>query len=252
MNRKPSVLFAGESWTTHSIHMKGFDSFTTTEYIEGATQLIEGLKRSGVDVTYMPSHVAASEFPRTKQELDSYHTVVLSDIGSNTLLLSKETFAESREVPNRLEALVEFVHGGGGLVMIGGYMSFSGIEGKARFNRTPLEQVIPAHMQDGDDRVERPEGASVEPASPDHPLLAGITGQWPRFLGYNALWAKEGCEEVLKAGEHSFLSAGQFGKGRSVAFASDCGPHWGPPQFLEWEHYDRLWENIVTWTGSGG
>ena len=29
------VLIAGESWVTHSIHQKGFDSFTTTEYVEG-------------------------------------------------------------------------------------------------------------------------------------------------------------------------------------------------------------------------
>ena len=32
----PRVLIAGESWTVHSIHQKGFDSFTTTEYAEGA------------------------------------------------------------------------------------------------------------------------------------------------------------------------------------------------------------------------
>jgi len=29
------VLLAGESWTTTSIHVKGFDSFTTVERAEG-------------------------------------------------------------------------------------------------------------------------------------------------------------------------------------------------------------------------
>ena len=29
------VLLAGESWTMHTIHQKGFDSFTTTAYAEG-------------------------------------------------------------------------------------------------------------------------------------------------------------------------------------------------------------------------
>lgn len=29
------ILLAGESWTIHSIHQKGFDSFTTTTYETG-------------------------------------------------------------------------------------------------------------------------------------------------------------------------------------------------------------------------
>jgi uncharacterized membrane protein len=43
------VLIAGESWVTHSIHTKGFDSFTTTEYNEGVAWLKAAL----------PSRVAA-------------------------------------------------------------------------------------------------------------------------------------------------------------------------------------------------
>ncbi|MEN3300228.1 glutamine amidotransferase, partial [Pseudonocardia acidicola] len=30
------VLVAGESWIKHTIHMKGFDQFHSTEYEEGA------------------------------------------------------------------------------------------------------------------------------------------------------------------------------------------------------------------------
>ena len=44
----PKVLFAGESWTVHSIHQKGFDSFTTTEYAEGGGWLKQALTRGGV------------------------------------------------------------------------------------------------------------------------------------------------------------------------------------------------------------
>ena len=29
------ILFAGESWSVTSVHAKGFDTFTTTEYAEG-------------------------------------------------------------------------------------------------------------------------------------------------------------------------------------------------------------------------
>ena len=59
------VLIAGESWTTHSIHQKGFDSFTTTEYAEGVVWLRDALLAGGFDVHYMPSHIAAREFPST-------------------------------------------------------------------------------------------------------------------------------------------------------------------------------------------
>ena len=53
--------------------------------------------------------------------------IILSDIGSNTLLLPPEVFLEGKRVPNRLELLKEYVSQGGGLVMAGGYLSFQGI-----------------------------------------------------------------------------------------------------------------------------
>lgn len=49
------VLFIGESWHIHMIHSKGYDSFTSSKYEEGATWLLQCLKNSQVDVTYMPS-----------------------------------------------------------------------------------------------------------------------------------------------------------------------------------------------------
>ena len=33
---KKKILLAGESWTSHTIHIKGFDSFFTSFYEEGA------------------------------------------------------------------------------------------------------------------------------------------------------------------------------------------------------------------------
>jgi uncharacterized membrane protein len=48
-------------------------------------------------------------------------------------------------------------------------------------------------------------------------------------------------------GTDPLLVAWRFGEGRSVAFASDCGPHWAPPTFVEWEGYATLWRQIVAW-----
>ena len=38
------VLLAGESWVTHSVHVKGVDSFNTSRYVEGADQLRGALR----------------------------------------------------------------------------------------------------------------------------------------------------------------------------------------------------------------
>ena len=86
MATPPKVLIAGESWTTHSIHQKGFDSFTTTEYAEGAGWLRAALELGGWLLDYQPSYIAARDFPTTANALAAYDCVILSDIGANTLL----------------------------------------------------------------------------------------------------------------------------------------------------------------------
>ncbi len=245
------ILIAGESWTVHSIHQKGFDSFTTTDYAEGVQWLRGALEAHGHTVEFQPSHVAARSFPATVAELQRYDCVVLSDIGANTLLLHPETFAHSRSLPNRLKALREYVSLGGGLVMVGGYMTFQGIEGKARYQGTPVEEVLPVLLKTGDDRVEAPEGLCVTVEMAGHEIVSGIEGAWPVLLGLNEVVVKEGAELVASAGGYPLLVAGGFGQGRSVAFASDCSPHWAPAEFMAWEHYDRLWAQMVEWCGVG-
>lgn len=241
------VLLAGESWTSHTIHVKGFDSFMTSEYAEGASWLIEGLEANGVEVTFLRNHDAARDFPSTLDALNAYDVVLLSDIGSNTLLLSPDTFVRSQVQANRCDLLREYVLQGGGLGMIGGYLSFSGVDGKARFQRTAVAEVLPVLMEEGDDRVEQPQGVTPTVEMPDHPVLRGIDGDWPHFLGYNRLKPAPDGDVIARVGDDVFVAAAQFGRGRSATFASDCGPHWGPPEFVQWTHYARFWSNFVHW-----
>ncbi|EEX0203371.1 cytoplasmic protein, partial [Salmonella enterica] len=51
------ILFIGESWHIHMIHSKGFDSFTSSKYEEGADYLLSCLRQSNIDVDYMPAHI---------------------------------------------------------------------------------------------------------------------------------------------------------------------------------------------------
>jgi uncharacterized membrane protein len=245
MNRR--VLIAGESWTVHSIHQKGFDSFTTTEYAEGVRWLKAALEGGGWTVDFMPSHVAARDFPATPEALATYGCVMLSDIGANTLLLHPDTFTKSKVLPNRLHALRDYVHGGGGLVMVGGYMTFQGIEGKAQYAGTAVEDALPVSLMPHDDRVEAPQGATPHIAGSGHPIVEGVSGGWPALLGYNRVVAKPDAEVLARVGGDPLLVAGTFGKGRGVAFTSDCGPHWAPPPFIEWDGYGKLWNGIANW-----
>lgn len=241
------ILIAGESWTVHSIHQKGFDSFTTTEYAEGVKWLREALEGGGWQVTYQPSHVAATHFPFTAEKLAEFDCVLLSDIGANTLLLHPDTFKKSAALPNRLEALRDYVAGGGGLVMVGGYLTFQGIDAKARYRGTPVEEALPVTLEAGDDRMEMPQGVVPKAVAGSHPIVRELSGAWPALLGYNRFTARQDATVVATVGADPLIVAGRFGKGRSVAFASDCGPHWAPPPFVEWEGYARLWRQIAGW-----
>lgn len=243
----PKVLIAGESWTVHSIHQKGFDSFTTTEYAEGVQWLRAALEGAGWEVVFQPSHVAAREFPYTAEDLGAFDCVILSDIGANTLLLHPDTFSKSTVLPNRLASVRDYVANGGGFIMVGGYLTFQGIEAKGQYAGSPVEEALPVTLSRYDDRVECPQGALPVVLDDMHPITAGLLGKWPDLLGYNLVTPKSEGNLIVKVGEDPLIVTGTHGKGRSVAFTSDCGPHWAPPPFVEWEGYNRLWAQMVNW-----
>jgi uncharacterized membrane protein len=241
------VLLAGESWVTHSVHVKGVDSFTTSAYVEGADRLREALAAAHIEVDYLPGHLVPARFPGSAAELAAYGSVILSDIGANSLLLAPQTFERSVAAPNRLAAVEQYVRDGGGLLMIGGYLSFAGIEGKARYHGTPVEAALPVTISATDDRAERPEGVHPTVISPGHPVLDGVPEDWPALLGYNQLTAKSAAQVLVRCDADPLLTVGRHGAGRSAAFASDCAPHWCPPGFMAWAGYDPLWGNLIHW-----
>lgn len=243
------VLLVGESWFTHTIHQKGFDSFTTSAYEEGATHFIEAVREAGFDLDYLPSH-KLDEYPRTIEGLRAYDVVILSDVGANSFLLQPATFQRSEIQPNLLQVTADYVHGGGGLLMVGGYMSFSGIDGRARFGASPLADVLPVEMLGVDDRVETPEGTTPQPAGDQHPALNGVPDHWPALLGYNRVRASADAHVLATVGDDPLVVVAGFGDGRSGAFASDLAPHWAPPEFMEWSGYSPLWSGLLTWLAS--
>ncbi|WZL74184.1 glutamine amidotransferase [Clostridiaceae bacterium 35-E11] len=240
------VLIAGESWVSYTTHIKGFDTFYTSTYEEGVKWLKEALEKGGYEVTFLPNHLAPEKFPFTLEEIQQYDAVILSDIGSNTLLLPHATFTKSEKRPNRCTLIKEYVAQGGGFCMIGGYMSFTGIDAKTRYGETAIADILPVKMMDKDDRVELPEGVIPETIK-DHEVLAGIPTEWPFFLGYNKTIEIPEGTVVAKINNDPFIAIREYGKGKTAAFTSDCAPHWGPPEFVNWEYYNTLWANLLNW-----
>lgn len=240
------VLLAGETWTSHGTHVKGFGAYTTGFYFEGAEPLTTALTAAGHTITHLPNHLAPTQFPATLQELGNYEVVILSDIPADTVLLHPDTFERGQRTVDRLQLLSSWVSGGGGLLMVGGYMSFSGFEGKARYQNTALAEVLPVTMLGYDDRIEAPAGVVARPLA-SHAVLAGIAGAWPPLLGYNRVEGRADALTLLAVGDDPLLVVNQYGRGRSAAFTSDCSPHWAPAEFTGWEFYGRFWSQLVAW-----
>jgi uncharacterized membrane protein len=241
------VLLVGETWLTAERHYKGFDSFGGSGLHSGAGALLAAMAEHDVEVDHMGAHDAPERFPLEVAGLEPYDVVVISDIGANSLLLHPDTWRFGAKRPNRLRLIADWVRDGGGLAMAGGYLSFQGIQATAGYRRTPIEDVLPCTIDPWDDRVEVPEGFTPRRTPAAHPVVDGLDGDWPELLGYNRITARDEAEVLLTHDGDPMLLAREVGSGRSLAWASDIGPHWCPEAFLEWPGYGRLWSQAFAW-----
>lgn len=246
MSERPKVLLVGESWMNLGAHVKGFNEFLTGFYEEGHAPLTAALEE-GFEVEHLPAHLAATQFPDDVNQLSEYKVILFSDIGADTLLLHPNTFLHYQPRPNRLKVIREYVAEGGGFGMIGGYMSFSGFGGRAHYSGTAVEDILPVTILPYDDRVEVPEGFAPTVVDATHPILVNVEGEWPILLGYNRLQKRDGSTVLLEHEHDPILAIRQYGQGRTLAFASDCAPHWGSEQFTEWQSYSVFWLRAVEW-----
>lgn len=244
----PRILIAGESWMSTTTHTKGVDEFTVHSYTEGVRQLKAALESGSHDVTHLPAHLVPTEFPGDAEALAAYDVVILSDIGANSLQLAPGVFDRATPGQDRLEVLSTWVEAGGSLLMIGGYLSFSGFQARGAFAETVLTRVLPVDLLSTDDRVEQPAGVIPTVLDTDHAALGGAGDEWPLLLGYNRVVAKEGTETLALVNQDPLVVIGPAGAGRSAVFTSDCSPHWAPPAFCEdWDGYAKMFNGIIGW-----
>jgi len=151
--------------------------------------------------------------------------------------------------PDRLRFLKNWVADGGGLMMLGGWLSFSGDREVGGWRRSVLAEALPVECLAGDDLVESSEGFAAKVDEAEHPLAKGLPWRsFPPIFGYNELVAKKDAVVIASVKEtgHPLVVAGKYGKGRVYVYASDPAPHWGI-NFELWTGYDAFWQQALKW-----
>jgi len=176
-------------------------------------------------------------FPQKHQELYPYGAVVLADVGAFAMNYA------GRKV------LRDFVHDGGGLVILGGPYTL----GQGNFKDTFLDDLLPVQITGGKEvaRAEKP----LLLDRGNSPLLQGIDPaawqQHPAVYWKHQVKAKPGAVVQLTAGGQPLLITGSYGKGRVAIFTGAAlgTAHDNTIPCWEWSGWTKLLSNTVRWAG---
>ena len=157
---KKKILLVGESWVTSANHTKGWDTFSSVTFHLGAEPLVDALKDSPFELTYMKAHEAALDFPLSLEGLTHYDAILLSDIGSNTLLLHPDVWLQGRRSPTAsskaCRSVVDKVP-----------VSNIGARGKkARRSQPSVRAASKSSFPQLLNRLDEPTGGNLEPTRP--------------------------------------------------------------------------------------
>lgn len=245
------VLLAGETFTLVQAAVSGFSVGQSSRYANGAKHFLAAMQGTNFVIEQLPSERCEGDFPQSLEALQDYSAIILSDIGALTLLFTPES-RQGHVSVNRLRLLCDYVDKGGSLMMAGGYTSYQGIDGQARFHETSVEDCLPVICLPHPDGIEAPEGL-LPTVVTSHPIVAGAPSTWPPVLGMNRVIVRTTPDTTLIADAeyrgHRFpiLAVRQFGAGRTLSFMTDIGPHWMSRQFLGSSWYGDLMRSMVRW-----
>lgn len=242
------VLYIGDHKLQANQYYAGAESFQVFHgKVRDYEPLLDALEDApDVSVDHLDGPDTMTDFPRSVEELAAYDALIVSDLSRGTL--EPHFFPDAIPGPNLLRVIREYVEAGGGLLYCGGWMTFQGYQGIGNWAGTPVEAVLPVAIRPVfDDRVERPEGAEVSLTGTDHPVTEGLEDGLPVVYGYNQTdGVTEGGDALARVDGHDLLAAGEFGDGRTVAYASDPGPKWGYGM-MEWDGYGPFWVRALEW-----
>jgi len=240
--------------------------------LEGSAAYLSAvMDHFGIHFNHVPPDRSINEsfgrFVRSA-ERSSHSLIVLSDYPAAAIDL---------QIQRRIADLVA---GGCGLLMIGGWSSFHGVDGY--YDGTLIGELLPVEIATDDDRLNTSSPCLVVKEM-DHPVIDGLPlGQPPSIAGLNRVSARKSSRTVLSAAiintglnergeivtaERERLPLLVFGsheKGRTAAYASDVAPHWAGG-FIDWGEeriqsgsgsakveigltYATFFRNLLLWT----
>jgi uncharacterized membrane protein len=218
-------------------------------------RLTEALERQ-VDVTPLANwELYRLEPGKLEEYLEQSTCLIISDVEAKCFHLYPSFFDRARRenkvttFPDRLVSIKNWINNGGGMMMLGGWLSFSGVQGKSGWGRSVLQEVLPVQCLMIEDLVESSAGFTAEVLVPDHPAVKGLPwDKFPPIFGYNEVGEKSEGQVLVRVKEtgHPLVVAGEFGKGRVLTYMSDPAPHWGI-NFELWEAYDAFWLQALNW-----
>jgi len=257
--RKPSVMYVGD-WVFHSgpefIESPFHKEVKDCELHFYGQRLADALKPAAALRCLSNWELYRLPPGRFEEHLKESDLIIISDVESKCFNLYPDFFERSKRTnlvktyPDRMDSLRKWVHSGGGLMMLGGWLSFSGSKGTGGWGRSRMAEALPVECLPGEDLVDSSAGFTPEVLLPSHPLARGLPWKtFPPLFGYNELIPKADAEVVVRVEQtgHPLLVAGRWGKGRVLVYASDPAPHWGI-NFEMWEGYDAFWRQAMKWT----
>ena len=125
------ILYVGDTQVNVQTSIKGIDSWTFTYYSDSARYLRNALNAAeDIECVHIPSMNCIEQMPSTLEEMQQYDAILVSDVGYNNIVFQPGNVQPFKVPmgPDRVGALCEYVQQGGGFMMIGGWLSFAGIQ----------------------------------------------------------------------------------------------------------------------------
>jgi uncharacterized membrane protein len=245
------VLYLGDSEVVLNRYLVGADVIEQSYFNDNGRYFREAMaSQDHVEVRHIAPHGVPTQFPSKFNELKAYDVVIFSDVGYNSLnfypgLTPPYVYPLG---PDRIEMVMQFVEQGGGFLMVGGYLSFAGLNGIARWWGTEIETLLPVSIAHSDDRVEVVQGFRFNIVQPRHPIVAGLPWEGADWTvcGYNRVALKHDATLIASYQGDPLIACGRHKSGRSAVFTSDFAPHWAGT-FLHWAHYGEFWKQLLLW-----
>jgi uncharacterized membrane protein len=250
-DQKVKVLYVGDSEVVLNRYLVGADVIEQSYFNDNGRWFREAMAQEPtVEIQHITPHGVAAEFPLTLADLQRYDVVIFSDVGYNSMIFYPGLTPPYIYPlgPDRIGMVRTFVEEGGGFLMVGGYLSFAGLNGIAHWGGTEVEAILPVAIAPYDDRVEVTQGFRFELVQPHHPIVVGLPwseAKWT-LCGYNRVKLKDGATLVASYQNDPFIACWSYQAGRTAIFASDFAPHWAG-DFVYWSHYASFWRQMIHW-----